>query len=58
MLAIELHFSALRARSVRHPRGSAILTDDELLLLHGKVRTPLARLASGVMFGWYACHMK
>jgi hypothetical protein len=56
MLYAILHFSALRARPMRSARSSAILTDHQLLLLHGKMRAPIARLAPCMMFGWYATH--
>jgi hypothetical protein len=51
-----LHFSALRTRPMRPARRSAILADHQLLLLHGKMRTPIARLAPRMMLGWYATH--
>jgi hypothetical protein len=41
---------------MRSAWSSAILADHQLLLLHGKVRAPVARLAPGMMLGWYATH--
>jgi hypothetical protein len=51
-----LHFSTLRTRPMRPARGSAIFAHQELRLLHRQMRTPIARLAMGMMFGWYARH--
>jgi hypothetical protein len=41
---------------MRPPRGAAILANQQLRFLHGKMRAPIARLAMGMMFGWYATH--
>jgi hypothetical protein len=41
---------------MRPARRSAILANHQLLLLHGKMRTPIACFAMGMMFGWYARH--
>jgi len=51
-----LHFAALRTRPMRPARCAAILANQQFCFLHGKMRAPIARLASGMMFGWYARH--
>jgi len=56
-MLLVLHLSALRARPVRSARGSAILANKEFCFLHCKMRAPIARLASGMMLGWYATHV-
>jgi hypothetical protein len=42
---------------MRPARCSAILANEELGFFHGKMRAPVARLASGMMLGWYATHV-
>jgi hypothetical protein len=41
---------------MRSARSSAILADHQLLLLHGKVRAPIARFTPRMMLGWYTTH--
>ena len=51
-----LFFPTLRAKPVSQLRRSAILANEEPLLLHSQMRPPAANLALGMMFYWYSSH--